>query len=162
MRSALHVLAAIGGALLLAAALAACATPTPAGAATTREQLQARLGAPRAAYALPTGQRLFYSDRPGERQRYDFDANDRLLATQQVFTRQQFQQLAQTRHDSTQVQRSLGPPLRSRQEGEKGSVWTYSWLDFGTWRLALVRFDAAGVVQAVEFSEDTLADDRYR
>jgi len=47
-------------------------------------------------------------------------------------------------------------------QDERGSVWVYSWLDFGTWRLAQVRMNAAGSVQGVEFVEDTLADDRYR
>ena len=100
----------------LVVALAGCATSSPLGSGATQEQVRGLLGVPRAAYALATGQRLFYS----------------------------------------------GPPMRRKEDGEKASVWTYSWLDFGTWRLANFRFDAAGLVQGVEFSEDTLADDRYR
>ncbi len=149
-------------ACVLAAALAGCATSPALGPGATPEQVQARLGAPRAAYALPTGLRLFYSGKPGERQRYDFDASNRLVSTEQVFTRQKFQQFAQGHHESAEVQRSLGPPMRRKEDGETGSVWTYSWLDYGTWRLARLRFDAAGVVHGVEFSEDTLADDHYR
>ncbi|MBP6120209.1 MAG: hypothetical protein KA504_13110 [Giesbergeria sp.] len=146
----------------LVVALAGCATSSPLGSGATQEQVRGLLGVPRAAYALATGQRLFYSGKPGERLRYDFDANDRLVSMEQVFTRPQFQEFAQGRHDSAEVQRTLGPPMRRKEDGEKASVWTYSWLDFGTWRLANFRFDAAGLVQGVEFSEDTLADDRYR
>ena len=155
-----------GCAGLLAALLAACASVGPPVPGASREQIYSRWGEPRASYALPAGQRLFYRRKPGELQRLDFDANGRLVSMEQVFTAAHFRTLAQGHWEAADVQRSFGPPLRQMAAGEKqeerGSVWIYSWLDFGTWRLARVRMSAAGSVQGVEFVEDTQADDRYR
>ena len=155
-----------GAAGVLAALLAACASVGTPAPGATREQVQHRWGEPRASYALPDGQRLFYRRKPGELQRLDFDANGRLIGTEQAFTAANFQALAHGHWDAAQVQRNFGPPARrvaaGEGEAESGSVWVYSWLDFGTWRLARVRMSGAGVVQGVDFSDDTLADERYR
>lgn len=164
--NALRLARAWGAAGVFAALLAACASVGPPAPGATREQVHSRWGEPRASYALPDGQRLFYRRKPGELQRLDFDANGHLVAMEQIFTAAHFRALAQSHWEAAEVQRSYGPPARQMAAAEKqeesGAVWIYSWLDFGTWRLAQVRMNAAGVVQGVEFVEDTLADDRYR
>lgn len=157
---------ALAASFLLAALLAACAMPGPLGPGATREQVQSRWGEPRASYALPSGQRLFYSPRPGERERLDFDASGRLVKREQVFSQANFQGLAQGTWDAAEVQRDFGPPdrrLAAAQNAEDASsVWVYSWLEFGKWRLARVRISGAGTVQTVEFADDARADERYR
>lgn len=164
--SALRTLRTWGAACALAALLAACTSVGTLAPGATREQVHSRWGEPRASYALPDGQRLFYRRKPGELQRLDFDAAGRLTAMEQVFTAARFRALAQGHWDAAEVQRSFGPPERRVAAGENqeegGSVWVYSWLDFGTWRLARVRMNGAGAVQGVEFTDDPLADDRYR
>jgi hypothetical protein len=69
------------------------------------------------------------------------------------------QEFAQGRHDSAEVQRTLGPPMRRKDDGERPAFgpipgWT-SAPAFGEFSLRRGRPGAG-----VEFSEDTLADDR--
>ena len=155
-----------GATCMLGALLAACTSMGSPAPGATYEQVRSSWGEPRASYSLPEGQRLFYRRKPGELQRFDFDASGRLVTVEQVFTAEHFRALAQGRWDAAEVQRNFGPPARRIAAGEKeeesGFVWVYSWLDFGTWRLARVRIDGAGIVQGVEFVEDPLADDHYR
>lgn len=164
---------AFGVACALALVLAACAStvlsPTPG---TTREEVERRWGEPRASYALPTGQRLFFRVKPGELQRLDFDTSGRLVVAEQVFTAENFRALSEGRWDAAAVQRQFGPPTRStsagdskdggRDEGKGARIWVYSWLDFGTWRLAQITLDSKGIVQGIELAQDPSADDRYR
>lgn len=147
--------------LACAGALVACGA-VPAGGGLTLEQAQAKWGEPRARYTLASGQRLFYRLQAGELESLDFDADNRLVSRQQVFTLAHFQALGKGRWDASDVQREFGPPLRVSNQGESGSMWTYSWLEFGAWRLARVHLDAAGVVRSVDFVADPHADDRYR
>lgn len=150
------------------AALAACAAPEAIGPGVARDQVQNRWGEPRASYAVGEGQRWFYERTPGEQERLDFDANGRLLARTQVFTAAHFLALSAGQWSATQVLQGFGPPLRRQaavqEAGEdgSGSVWIYSWREFGKWRIARVRLGAEGVVQGVELADDTKADDRYR
>lgn len=164
--SALRLFRNWGAACVLATLMAACATIGSPVPGATQEQVQTSWGDPSASYALPDGQRLFYRRKPGEMQRLDFDAKGYLVAVEQIFTAQHFRTLTQGRWDAAQVQRTFGPPARritaSDKQEESGIVWIYSWLDFGTWRLARVRMNAASVVQGVEFVEDPLAGNHYR
>ncbi len=153
----------------VAAALVGCAAPAQIGPGAERALVQSRWGAPRASYGVDGGgQRWFYERTPGEQERLDFDANGRLLAREQVFSAAHFQALAQGQWDATAVLQSFGPPARRQaavqeaNEAGSGSVWIYSWREFGKWRVARVRLSASGAVQGVEFADDTKADDRYR
>ncbi|MGP1630445.1 MAG: hypothetical protein ACTS5V_10940, partial [Giesbergeria sp.] len=100
---------ALGAAGTLTLLLAACASsvlaPTPGA---TREEVQSRWGEPRASYALPRGQRLFFRVKPGELQRLDFDSSGRLVVAEQVLTAQQLRTLSEGRWDAAAVQRSFG------------------------------------------------------
>lgn len=153
-------------ACVLGVLVVACASMGSPAPGFMREQVQSQWGEPLANYALPNGQRLFYKRKPGELQRLDFDATGRMVAMEQVFTAEHFRKLTQGRWEASEVQRSFGPPARRVAAGDtqedSGFVWMYSWLDFGTWRLARVRIDSAGIVKGVGFVEDPLADSRYR
>lgn len=151
------------GAMAVVAALAACGITAPVPPANSLDAVVARMGEPRARYALDSGQRLFYAVRPGEFESLDFDAAGHLVGRHRALSQERFAALAQRGGDAAAVQLEFGPPARkSVLEDGAGLLWIYSWLEFDVWRLARVWFDKAGVFQRVELSEDPLADDRYR
>lgn len=146
----------------VAAALVACGTVTPAPQTNALDATVARMGEPRARYALENGQRLFFAVRPGEVDSIDFDANGALVESHRAFSRDRFAALAKRGGDAAAVQFEFGPPGRKSVLADGGGLlWTYSWREYGTWLLAKVWFDKAGVFQRVELVEDPKADDRY-
>ena len=60
------------------------------------------------------------------------------------------------------VQQTFGPPARRATDADKGSVWSYFFLEYGVHRRARIHFDAGGNVARVDVAEDPAADDRYR
>lgn len=150
-------------ALAVMAALVACGGTAPLQQGTALDATVARMGEPRARYALESGNRLFYSVRPGEMDRLDFDVGGHLVERQRALSQERFAALAKRGGDAAAVQLEFGPPARkSVMEDGGGLQWTYSWLEYDVWRLAQIWFDKAGIFQRVEVSEDPLADDRYR
>ena len=150
------------GALALVAVLAACGSAPGAQPGNAMDAALARMGEPRARYAVDDGMRLFFALRPGEVDRLDFDADGRLIKRQPALSTAGFEALARRGGDASAVQLEFGPPTRQRvlKDGE-GLQWTYSWREYDTWRLAQVWFDKAGVFQRLELLEDPKADDRY-
>ena len=151
------------GVLALAVAVAACSSVAPAQQGSALDAAVARMGEPLARYALENGQRLFYAVRPGEVDSLDFDANGRLVERHRALSRERFAALAKRGGDAAAVQREFGPPTRQLVLDEGGGLlWTYSWREYDTWRLARVWFDKSSVFQRVELKDDPNADDRYR
>lgn len=148
--------------VLSAAGLLACSTPGPMQPGQSREEVLARWGEPRAVYQLPSGQRLIYSPQPGQVQSLDFDGAGRLVTLEQVLTAQKLGSIVAGKWRAADVQLTFGPPAKSVTDGEKGSVWTYFFREYGTYRLARIHLDPAGVVVRTEFADDPAADQRYR
>lgn len=148
--------AAASLALLL---LAACASPDWEKPGALREEVLARLGAPRSTQSLPDGgQRLLYSTLPAGYQVFhlDFDASGRLVRTTQVLTQQRFESIPVNQWSARDVEASFGPPIRLEQVARfDGDIWTYHFIDdLGTRRFAYVHIDRAGVVRRVMFADE--------
>lgn len=149
-------------ALALCAVLAGCASSRGVVPGATADDVVARWGAPWATYQLPDGQRLLYRPQAGQVQSLDFDASGRLVAMEQVLTRQRFEDIKVGQWRALELQQTFGPPARRATDGEKGSVWIYFFQEYGVHRLARIHLDAAGAVARVELADDPAADQRYR
>lgn len=149
-------------ALLPVAALVACATPEDVRPGASRQEVISRWGEPKAVYALSSGERLLYSPQPYTVQGLDFDAQGKLVRSEQMLTAQHLGALVAGQSRMADVLHAFGPPLRRAAGADDGSAWTYSFRDHGAYRLAYVHMDAAGVVRSVDFADDPAADDRYR
>lgn len=152
----------VAGALVLCALLSGCASSSDVSPGATVDDVLARWGAPWATYQLPVGQRLLYRPQAGQVQSLDFDASGRLVAREQVLTRQKLEGITAGQWRSAELQQTFGPPARRAADGEKGSVWTYFFQEYGVHRLVRIHLDAAGVVVRTEFADDPAADQRYR
>ena len=153
------------GWLLVCAVLAGCAS---GGGQAVRpgvllDDVQAQWGAPKAVYQHAQGQRVFYSPQPWQVRRLDFDAQGRLQQIhEQVLSVAQFAAIEAGKWRATDVQQTFGPPARRATDADKGSVWSYFFLEYGVHRRARIHFDAGGNVARVDVAEDPAADDRYR
>lgn len=160
------VLAMAGRALgvwVVASVLTACGSVAPVQERSALDATVASMGEPRARYALEDGQRLFFAVRPGEVDSLDFDARGHLLERRRALSAERFTALAKRGGDVAAVQLEFGPPARKQVLKDGGGLqWTYSWREFGTWRLAQVWFDKSGTFQRLELVDDPKADDRYR
>lgn len=148
--------------LALCAVLAGCASSRDVVPGATSDDVVARWGAPWATYQLPAGQRLLYRPQAGQVQSLDFDASGRLVAMEQVLTRQKLEGIKVGQWRASELQQTFGPPARRAADGDKGSFWIYFFQEYGEHRLARIHLDAAGVVVRVEFADDPAADQRYR
>ena len=148
--------------LALCAVLAGCASSRDVVPGATSDDVVARWGAPWATYQLPGGQRMLYRPQAGQVQSLDFDASGRLVAMEQVLTRQRLEGIKVGQWRAPELQQTFGPPARRAADGEKGSVWIYFFQQYGEHKLARIHLDAAGVVVRVEFADDPAADQRYR
>ena len=142
--------------------LVACAVSGAIQPGQSREEVLARWGEPRAVYQLPTGQRLIYSPQQGQVQSLDFDAAGRLVSLEQVLTSQKLGEIVPGKWRATDVQLTFGPPAKSVADADKGSIWTYFFREYGSYRLVRIHLDPAGGVVRTEFAEDPAADQRYR
>ena len=151
------------GALVLIGLLAACGTSSQGQPSSALGAAVARMGEPRARYALENGQRLFFVVRPGEVDSLDFDPSGQLTERRRALSQERFAALAKRGGDAASVQLEFGPPGRKLVLADgTGLQWTYSWREFDTWRLARVWFDKNSNFQRVETVDDPGADDRYR
>jgi len=150
------------GAVAAGLLVASCAVSSDVQPGASVDEVLARRGTPWATYQLPAGQRLLYSPRAGQVQSLDFDASGRLVGMEQVLNRKKFDGIAVGQWRATELQQTFGPPARRAADGEKGSVWTYFFQEYGVHQLARIHLDAAGVVVRVDFLDDPAADLRYR
>lgn len=152
--------------LLAAILLAGCAAS--GGGSAVRpgvllDDVQAQWGAPKAVYQHGQGQRVFYSPQPWQVRRLDFDTQGRLQQIhEQVLTSAQFAGIVAGKWRAADVQQTFGPPPRRADDADKGSVWSYFFLEYGVHRVARVHFDASGTVAGVDLLEDPAVDNRYR
>ena len=132
----------------LAALLAGCASVAPG---MTRAEVIAAWGQPTRSVAVPSGERLQYSQQPAGQQvvMVDLDASGRVVQSRQVMTANDFARIATdgswTRAD---VEREFGPTLdNERVASWDGPILTYRWragmIDQYYW----VYLDQAGVVR---------------
>ncbi|WP_439586419.1 hypothetical protein [Hydrogenophaga sp.] len=130
---------------------------------TPRAQIEERLGAPTAEYALAEGRRLQYSRQPGGQQVYnlDLDASGRLRQLEQVMDINWLQRnIAVDRWSRADVLRNLGrPALVERVASFRGDVWTYRFLEANSPRQVHLHIDPEGVVRRVMFTDEPTPDD---
>ncbi len=127
-----------------AALLAACAAPQWEQPGAARAEVQRRLGAPTATYALDDGERLQYSQQPAGQQVHnlDFDPAGRLRRVEQVLQPRVFERIEPGRWRGADVRRQFGPPARIGRVGNfDGEVWTWRYEEAGFWRLLHVFMD---------------------
>ncbi|MFY3385329.1 hypothetical protein [Paracidovorax sp. MALMAid1276] len=144
-------------ALALVLLLAGCALPSRVPPGTAQAEVLARLGPPTAVHALPSGQRLLYSELPAGFAAYnlDFDTAGRLVRNEQVLTQQRFENLPTGTWTRADVERTFGPPLRIERVARfDGDIWTYRFRENSDPRLAHVHLDRAGVVRMVMFTDE--------
>ncbi len=151
---------------VLALLLAACASPDFERPGASRAEVVARLGAPAGISPLAGGgERLLYTTQPAGYRAFhmDFDANGRLVHTEQVFTFAQFSSVVPGQWTVADVQRIFGLPMLVEHVARfDGDIWTYRFLDdFSTRRQAHIHIDRSGVVRLVMFTDEPLpGDDR--
>ena len=149
-----------GGVLALAALvglLAGCALVASEKPGTLRAEVIARQGPPTAVVALPSGQRLLYSELPAGFAAYslDFDASGRLLRNEQVLTQARFEAIPAGTWTAADVRSTFGPPLRVERVARfDGDIWTYRFRQNSDPRLAHVHLDRQGVVRGVMFTDE--------
>lgn len=162
MRTTTHAIAW----LLACTMLAACASGDRGAAVrpgVLLDDVQAQWGAPKAVYQHAQGQRVFYSPLPWQVRRLDFDAQGRLQQIhEQVLSSAKFAAIETGKWRTTDVQQTFGPPARRAADADKGSVWSYFFLEYSVHRQARIHFDADGTVARVDLAQDPAADDRYR
>ncbi|GAB3365436.1 MULTISPECIES: hypothetical protein [Giesbergeria] len=161
------------GAVSLALLLQACASPVGVVPGMSRDAVAAVWGEPQASYDLPEGpQRLFYDRQRDGTQRLalDFDAQGRLLRSQEVLTLSSLSSVVQPPLRTQEVLQRLGPPTQQRvqmdgqDEQRKTVVWIYRWYDQGRYRLASIQFNVAGLAETVQLIDDPTdpRQDKYR
>lgn len=152
-----RVIPALAGVCVAVALLAGCALPAREAPGALRSEVVARLGPPQAAHALPSGERLVYTELPAGFEAYnlDFDAQGRLVRNEQVLTQTRFEALAASGWTRQDVQRTFGPPVRVERVARfDGDIWTYRFRQNSDVRLAHVHLDRQGVVRQVIFTDE--------
>lgn len=160
-------------AVSLALLLQACASPVGVAPGMSRDAVAALWGEPHASYDLPEGtQRLFYDRQHDGAQRLalDFDAQGRLLRSQEVLTLSLLGSVVQPPLRTQEVLQRLGPPSQQRvhidgQDSQRKTVvWVYRWYDQGRYRLASIQFNVAGLAETVQWMDDPTDphQDKYR
>lgn len=149
---------------LVAWALAACmGIPERIEPGTPRAQIEERLGAPTAEYALADGRRLQYSRQPAGQQVYnlDLDASGRLRRLEQVMDINWFHRnIVVDRWTRDDVLRNLGrPAIVERVASFRGDVWTYRFLEANSPRQVHLHIDLEGVVRRVMFTDEPTPED---
>jgi hypothetical protein len=137
--------------------LVGCALPAKEAPGAIRSDVISRLGQPTAVFALPTGQRLLYSELPAGFAAYnlDFDAEGRLVRNEQVLTQSRFENIPIGVWTLAEIQRTFGPPLRiERVSRFDGDIWTYRFRQNSDPRLAHVHIDRKGIVRLVVFTDE--------
>lgn len=146
-----------GGVLALTALVAGCALVATEKPGALRAEVLARHGQPTAVVALPTGERLLYSELPAGFAAYnlDFDASGRLVRNEQVLTQTRFEGIPVGTWTAAQVQATFGPPLKVERVARfDGDIWTYRFRQNSDPRLAHVHLDRQGVVRMVMFTDE--------
>lgn len=159
MRAALCTRRGVGVLALVALGclLAGCALPAREQPGALRADVIARLGPPSATIALPSGERLLYSELPAGFAAFnlDFDASGRLVRNEQVLTQQGFESLPVGRWTRTDLQNTFGMPVRVEQVARfDGDIWTYRFRQNSDLRQAHVHLDRQGVVRQVLFTDE--------
>jgi len=147
--------------LVLAAALAGCATNFGLEPGASREQVLSRMGRPTAVVKLPAGERLQYSTQPGaypgghHAWMADLDANGRLVRVYQALTRDNFGRIRVGEWTRAQVEQEFGPPAWvDRVTNWNGPIMTYAWHDDISDKFFWVYLDDRGVVQRAHPGND--------
>ena len=115
--------------MLMMGAMAACATPQSLKPGTTVDEARSALGRPTGTYPLPSGgTRLQYSNQPFDQSVWnaDFDAQGRLIRTEQAMTDAAFAQVRPGKDTREDVLRGFGVPAQTfdyRLVNE--SAWMY-------------------------------------
>ncbi len=120
-----------------------------------------RLGLPSAEYALPSGERLQYSQQPAGTQVYnlDFDAGGHLLSVDQVLEPEKFNRIMLDQWSATDVERLFGKPaLIERVANFKGDIWTYRYQEIGVYRRLHIFLDNSGRVRKWLTTDEPLPD----
>lgn len=141
----------------LAAQLAGCALVASEKPGATREEVIGRQGPPTAVVALPSGERLLYSELPAGSAAYnlDFNASGQLVSNRQVLTQTGFETIPVGTWTASDVQGTFGPPLRVERVARfDGDIWTYRFRQNSDLRLAHVHLDRQGVVRMVMFTDE--------
>lgn len=151
--------------LVFSLQLVGCAFPAREAPGAVQSEVIARLGPPTAIFALPSGQRLLYSELPAGFAAYnlDFDATGRLVRNEQVLTQSRFENIPPGVWTLADVQRTFGPPLLvERVSRFDGDIWTYRFRQNSDPRLAHVHIDRQGVVRMVMFTDELPLFDNAR
>jgi hypothetical protein len=149
---------------LAALLLAGCAgVPQWEKPGALRADVVKRLGRPTAIHALPSGERLQYSQQPAGTQVHnlDFDAAGRLLSVDQALEPEKFGRIVLDQWTARDVERLLGKPALIEHVARfKGGIWTYRYQDVSGYRRLHVHLDPAGVVRQLLTTEEPYREPR--
>lgn len=146
--------------------LSACASnPDAIAAGTNRDVVLATLGQPTAAWPLPRGERLQYSNQPWGQQVYnlDFDTSGRVVTAAQVMTQAAFAAVQIDVWRTQDVLRAFGKPaLVGQVHSFDGTIWSYRYAEpFGLNKQFHVFIDSSGLVRRTQVTDEPeLIDDR--
>lgn len=150
--------AAVIGLLLLAA----CAHPDLLRAGMTRQELDARFGAPATMRHDPDGDVLIYSSAPlGQRaSAAHLDAQGRVLSVEPLLNTEHFATIRVGEWDKHEVFTHFGTPAEMSRIPHY-EVWSYRYRENETWdSLFHVMFDPAGVVRQTQNGPDPMYEKR--
>jgi outer membrane protein assembly factor BamE (lipoprotein component of BamABCDE complex) len=150
--------------LAVAGLLAGCSGfPEQVKPGETRADVERRLGAPTAEYALTAGTRLQYSRQPAGQQVFnlDLDAQGQVVRVDQALEPANLQRIGIDRWTRDDVLSEFGrPALVDRVARFEGDVWTYRYLEaFSLARLLHIHLDPQGTVRKVVHTDEPLLDD---
>lgn len=130
-----------------------------------RADIVARLGPPTAVHALPSGERLQYSQQPSGTQIFnlDFDSSGRLARIDQVLSPAGMARIVVDVWTGADVEREFGRPGRiDRVALFDGIVWNYRFREVGTFRWLHVHLDPSGVVRKVMLTDEVHGEPERR
>ncbi len=141
---------------------AACAHPDLLHVGMTRQELDARFGAPAAMRRDPSGEVLIYSSAPlGQRaSAAHLDAQGRVVSVEPLLNTAHFATIVVGQWNKHDVLTHFGTPAEisriARYEG-----WSYRYRENDTWdSLFHVMFDAAGIVRQTQNGPDPMYEKR--
>lgn len=140
--------------------LAGCAVER-AAPGTPRADVLATYGQPTREVPLASGTRLQYSRLPAGQTAVmvDLDSAGRVVSSQQVLQRTEFDRIALGKWSRSDIEREFGPPFNvDRVASWPGDIMTYTFKEGGIDLFFYVYLDAAQVVQRTGQAMDTRRD----
>lgn len=144
--------------VVLAIAVAGCATPAQLPAGTDQAAVLSKVGAPAERHPLPAGERWVYPSGGLNQETWmvDLDGAGRVAQVRQVLAMDSFMKVRTGLDTAADVRRALGPPRMVQEFARvKLTAWLYAYKEDGIWNSEMaIYFDPQGIVRKLENGPD--------